>query len=143
MKTDTSRSTFALAGVAALLLLSLASGCSKPGPAGGPPGAPPVTVAAAVQRLKAESPHTAVAIEEGDLSRLLPRLRSRGSRVLIFSQMTSLLDILEDYCVMRGFESCRIDGNTGYEEREAGIDACLANPAWRLSLQTHKITGIR
>ena len=23
------------------------------------------------------------------------------------------------------------------------IDACLANPAWRLSLQTHKITGIR
>ena len=50
MKTDTSRSTLALAGVAATLLLTLVSGCSKPGPAGGPPGAPPVTVAAAVQR---------------------------------------------------------------------------------------------
>lgn len=50
MNTDTSRSSFALAGVAALLLLTLAGGCSKPGPAGGPPGAPPVTVAAAVQR---------------------------------------------------------------------------------------------
>lgn len=50
MKTDTSRSTLALAGVAALLLLTLAGGCSKPGPAGGPQGAPPVTVAAAVQR---------------------------------------------------------------------------------------------
>lgn len=50
MKTDTSRSTLALAGVAAMLLLTLVSGCSKPGPAGGPPGAPPVTVAAAVQR---------------------------------------------------------------------------------------------
>lgn len=35
----------------------------------------PGLVAPAVQRLKAESPHTAVAIEEGDLSRLLPRLR--------------------------------------------------------------------
>lgn len=50
MNTDTSRSSFALAGVAALLLLTLAGGCSKPGPAGGPPPAPPVTVAAAVQR---------------------------------------------------------------------------------------------
>ena len=50
MKTDSSRSIFALAGVAALLTLTLASGCSKPGPAGGPPGAPPVSVAAAVQR---------------------------------------------------------------------------------------------
>ena len=50
MNTDTSRSSLALAGVAALLLLTLAGGCSKPGPAGGPPGAPPVTVAAAVQR---------------------------------------------------------------------------------------------
>ncbi len=50
MKIDTSRSMFALASVAALLTLTLASGCSKPGPAGGPPGAPPVSVAAAVQR---------------------------------------------------------------------------------------------
>lgn len=50
MKTDTSRSSLALVSVAALLLLTLTAGCSKPGPAGGPPGAPPVTVAAAVQR---------------------------------------------------------------------------------------------
>ena len=50
MNNDTSRSTLALACVAALLMLSFASGCSKPGPAGGPPGAPPVSVAPAVQR---------------------------------------------------------------------------------------------
>jgi RND family efflux transporter MFP subunit len=50
MNTDISRSPLALACVAALLMLSLASGCSKPGPAGGPPGAPPVSVAPAVQR---------------------------------------------------------------------------------------------
>ncbi len=50
MNTDTSRSPLALTCVAALLMLSLASGCSKPGPAGGPPGAPPVSVAPAVQR---------------------------------------------------------------------------------------------
>lgn len=37
--------------------------------------ATPGPVAEAVARLKAKSPHTTVSIEEGDLSRLLPRLR--------------------------------------------------------------------
>lgn len=31
------------------------------------------------------------------LDRLLGRLKEQGSRVLIFSQMTRMLDILEDY----------------------------------------------
>lgn len=46
------------------------------------------------------------------LDRLLPKLQKRQSRVLIFSQMTRLLDILEDYCLFRGFKYCRIDGKT-------------------------------
>lgn len=37
------------------------------------------------------------------LDKLLPRLRQDDHRVLIFSQMTRMLDIMEDYCVMRGF----------------------------------------
>ncbi len=44
------------------------------------------------------------------LDKLLPKLRERQSRVLIFSQMTRLLDILEDYCLYRQFKYCRIDG---------------------------------
>ena len=44
------------------------------------------------------------------LDKLLPKLRSRDSRVLVFSQMTRLLDILEDYCLYRGYKYCRIDG---------------------------------
>lgn len=36
------------------------------------------------------------------LDRLLPKLKGRNSRVLIFSQMTRLLDVLEDYCIYRG-----------------------------------------
>lgn len=35
------------------------------------------------------------------LDKLLPRLKERGSRVLIFSQMTRVLDILEDYCLYK------------------------------------------
>ena len=37
--------------------------------------------------------------------------------------MTSLLDILEDYCLIREYNYCRIDGNTGYDEREAAIES--------------------
>ena len=46
------------------------------------------------------------------LDKLLPKLQQRGSRVLIFSQMTRLLDVLEDYLMYRGYQYCRIGGNT-------------------------------
>lgn len=57
------------------------------------------------------------------LDRLLPLLKSQGSRVLIFSQMSRMLDILEDYCIFKEFQYCRIDGNTAHEDRIAGIDS--------------------
>ena len=56
------------------------------------------------------------------VDKLLKRLKERGSRVLIFTQMTRVLDILEDFMVMRGYQYCRIDGNTNYEDRESSID---------------------
>lgn len=56
------------------------------------------------------------------LDKLLKRLEKQGSRVLIFSQMSRLLDILEDYCVFRQYKYCRIDGSTAHEDRIAAID---------------------
>ncbi|OWA51550.1 putative global transcription activator SNF2L1 [Hypsibius exemplaris] len=56
------------------------------------------------------------------LDKLLPKLQSQGSRVLIFSQMTRMLDILEDYCRWSGYNYCRLDGNTAHELRESQID---------------------
>jgi len=55
------------------------------------------------------------------LDKLLRRLKEQGSRCLIFSQMTRQLDILEDFCHMRGYQYCRIDGSTTPEERDAGM----------------------
>ena len=49
------------------------------------------------------------------LDKLLAKMKERGHRVLIFSQMTRMLDILEDYLISRGYLYCRIDGNTTYE----------------------------
>lgn len=57
------------------------------------------------------------------LDKLLKRLKERGHRVLLFTQMTRILDIMEDYMVMRQFQYCRIDGNTDHGLREEYIDA--------------------
>lgn len=56
------------------------------------------------------------------LDKILTRMKEQGSRVLIFSQMSRVLDILEDYCVFRGHQYCRIDGGTAHEDRIAAID---------------------
>jgi SWI/SNF-related matrix-associated actin-dependent regulator of chromatin subfamily A member 5 len=56
------------------------------------------------------------------VDKLLKKLKERGSRVLIFTQMTRILDILEDFLVIRQYKYCRIDGNTDYETRERSID---------------------
>ncbi|ODQ78226.1 hypothetical protein BABINDRAFT_52814 [Babjeviella inositovora NRRL Y-12698] len=56
------------------------------------------------------------------LDKLLKRMQKQGSRVLIFSQMSRLLDVLEDYCMFRGFEYSRIDGSTSHEDRIEAID---------------------
>ncbi len=57
------------------------------------------------------------------LDKLLKRLHEKGLRVLLFTQMTRILDLMEDYLVMRKFNYCRIDGKTSYEDREAYIEA--------------------
>ena len=56
------------------------------------------------------------------LDKILNRMKKQGSRVLIFSQMSRVLDILEDYCVFRDHKYCRIDGSTAHEDRIAAID---------------------
>ncbi|KIO28601.1 hypothetical protein M407DRAFT_6651 [Tulasnella calospora MUT 4182] len=56
------------------------------------------------------------------LDKLLTSMKEKGSRVLIFSQMSRMLDILEDYCMYRSYGYCRIDGSTGHEDRIAAID---------------------
>lgn len=39
------------------------------------------------------------------LDKLLKSMKAKGSRVLIFSQMSRVLDILEDYCMFRDYRA--------------------------------------
>uniref|UniRef100_A0A1J3GJM0 Protein CHROMATIN REMODELING 5 n=1 Tax=Noccaea caerulescens TaxID=107243 RepID=A0A1J3GJM0_NOCCA len=56
------------------------------------------------------------------LDKLLVRLRETKHRVLIFSQMVRMLDILAEYLSLRGFQFQRLDGSTKAELRQQAMD---------------------
>ncbi|CAM6088580.1 unnamed protein product [Calypogeia fissa] len=56
------------------------------------------------------------------LDRILPKLKAANHRVLLFSTMTRLLDVMEDYLIWRSYRYLRLDGATGGSERGALIE---------------------
>ncbi|XP_051987148.1 chromodomain-helicase-DNA-binding protein 1-like [Xyrauchen texanus] len=55
------------------------------------------------------------------LKTMLTYLQEGGHRVLLFSQMTRMLDILQDYLEYRGYSYERLDGSVRGEERNLAI----------------------
>jgi SNF2 family DNA or RNA helicase len=53
---------------------------------------------------------------------MLDKLKEKGHRVLIFSQMTKLLDLLEDYLQFKDLEYLRLDGEVSGADRTHRID---------------------
>ena len=76
------------------------------------------------------------------LQRLLDRLKARGHKVLIFSQMTKMLDLLESYLDQRGERACRIDGSIAWQERQANIKDFNADPKTWLFLLSTRAGGL-
>lgn len=56
------------------------------------------------------------------VDKLLPKLKAGGHKVLIFSQMVRVLDILEDFLNYRNYSYERIDGGVRGNDRQAAID---------------------
>ncbi|XP_065084530.1 chromatin-remodeling complex ATPase chain isw-1-like [Ochlerotatus camptorhynchus] len=56
------------------------------------------------------------------LDKLLTKLSKRGARVLLFSQMVIMLDILQDYLEWKGYKFHRMTGNTEQRFRQEMID---------------------
>nr|XP_028561658.1 chromodomain-helicase-DNA-binding protein 2 isoform X2 [Podarcis muralis] len=56
------------------------------------------------------------------LDKLLSRLRERGNRVLIFSQMVRMLDILAEYLAIKHYPFQRLDGSIKGEIRKQALD---------------------
>lgn len=51
------------------------------------------------------------------LDRVMPKFIATGHRVLMFFQMTQIMDIMEDYLRLRGVQYLRLDGSTKADER--------------------------
>ncbi|KAI6104072.1 SNF2 family DNA-dependent ATPase [Pisolithus croceorrhizus] len=56
------------------------------------------------------------------LKSLLPKLKARGHRILLFSQFVVVLDIVEDFLTGEGYNFLRLDGDTKQNIRQKGMD---------------------
>lgn len=52
-----------------------------------------------------------------EFDRLLTRLKIQGHRVLVYSQMTRMIDLLEEYMAYRKHKYMRLDGSSKISER--------------------------
>ncbi|XP_059278207.1 protein CHROMATIN REMODELING 19 isoform X1 [Lycium ferocissimum] len=66
--------------------------------------------------------HVMISAKCQELAKLLPSLKLSGHRVLIFSQWTSMLDILEWTLDVIGVTYRRLDGSTQVTERQTIVD---------------------
>lgn len=55
------------------------------------------------------------------LDAMFAKLKAQGHRVLLFSTMTMILDMIEDYLSLRDYEYLRLDGTTKLEVRKEYI----------------------
>ncbi|KAI0353138.1 hypothetical protein OH77DRAFT_1458548 [Trametes cingulata] len=55
------------------------------------------------------------------LYRILPKFFATGHRVLIFFQMTKVMDIMEDFLKLMGWKYLRLDGGTKTEDRAGHV----------------------
>ena len=63
------------------------------------------------------------------LDRMLKVLRPNGHKVLVFFQMTRMMDIVEDYLEeLRGWRCCRIDGGVPMAQRQEQMQLFESDP---------------
>ncbi|XP_075151589.1 SWI/SNF-related, matrix-associated actin-dependent regulator of chromatin, subfamily a, containing DEAD/H box 1 [Haematobia irritans] len=77
-----------------------------------------------------------------EMDTLLPKLKKEGHRVLIFSQFTMMLDIVERYLDIRKHGYCRLDGSTAVEERQDMINDFNADSDIFIFLLSTKAGGV-
>uniref|UniRef100_A0A336MDF4 SWI/SNF-related matrix-associated actin-dependent regulator of chromatin subfamily A containing DEAD/H box 1 homolog n=1 Tax=Culicoides sonorensis TaxID=179676 RepID=A0A336MDF4_CULSO len=76
------------------------------------------------------------------LDDLLPKLRSEGHRVLIFSQFVMMLDVIEKYLEIRRYGFLRLDGQTAVEERQDMINLYNQDPNIFIFLLSTRAGGL-
>ena len=76
------------------------------------------------------------------LERLLDRLLPRGHKILIFSQMTSMLDLLDSYFDEKKIGCCRIDGSISWQDRQESMKRFNTDPNYKVFLLSTRAGGL-
>jgi DNA helicase INO80 len=76
------------------------------------------------------------------LDRLLRELKEGGHRVLLYFQMTRMIDLMEEYLTYRGYKFCRLDGSTKLEDRRDTVAAFQSNPEIFVFLLSTRAGGL-
>ena len=76
------------------------------------------------------------------LRELLPKLSAEGHRMLIFSQWTTMLDLLEELCADLVMEYRRLDGGTAVAERQEMVDDFNQNEDIKVFLLSTRAGGL-
>lgn len=76
------------------------------------------------------------------LDKLLPKLKTEGHKVLIFSQMVKMLDLIEEFCDCRNYNVERLDGRVSGNDRQKGIDRFNANSDAFIFLLSTRAGGV-
>ena len=75
------------------------------------------------------------------LDKLLPKLLT-NHKVLIFSQFTTMLDLISDYLEINNLKHCRIDGEVLISDRKSQIKEFTENPELKVFLLSTKAGGL-
>ncbi|XP_015191436.1 PREDICTED: lymphocyte-specific helicase-like isoform X2 [Polistes dominula] len=73
---------------------------------------------------------------------MLAKLKSQGHKVLLFSTMTTMLDLIEDYLASRDYIYVRLDGSDKLQDRDVNIKEFNEDPKVFLFLLSTKAGGI-
>ncbi|KYN18989.1 Lymphoid-specific helicase, partial [Trachymyrmex cornetzi] len=76
------------------------------------------------------------------LDAMLAKLKMQGHKVLLFSTMTMILDMIEDYLMLRDYNYVRLDGSTKIEVRKQNITTFNNDPDMFLFLISVRAGGI-
>ena len=76
------------------------------------------------------------------LDELLFKLKNEGHRVLLYFQMTRMIDMMEEYLTYRNYKYCRLDGSTKLEDRRDTVADFQTRPEIFIFLLSTRAGGL-
>lgn len=83
--------------------------------------------------------------DSGKLARLdtlLKELKANDHRVLLYFQMTRMIDLVEEYLTYRNYKYCRLDGSTKLEDRRDTVSDFQSDPSIFVFLLSTRAGGL-